>query len=188
MHAIFFLLTITFVCLNGNVIPDESIPSEPAARNINACNKWYAAEPDPAPFLAKTRKCPCRVPNTFPQNYNDGAVTWKTDLGCAASSQPNTCSYHKGAHGCYRFAYESKGPGAQCCYTKAGEWISDPFAGAGTLDRERAPDSIFNIAQALAHNSHDVVPWNNCCKDSDTTRASCLLYYAKRPAGECVYY
>jgi hypothetical protein len=188
MLTFFLLLTITVACYNGNLIPDPIIRSEAATRNIVTCQKWHSAEPHPLVFLEQTRKCPCRAPSSFPKEFSDGSQIWKTDAGCIAGNQPNTCAYHKGAHGCYRFAHKSKGPGAQCCYNKAGIWISDPFNGAGTLDRERAPDNIFNLIQWNAHNKHDVIPWDNCCKDSSIPRNICQLYYDKRPPGECQNY
>jgi hypothetical protein len=188
MQVFLLLLTAAVVCLNGNIIPDQAIRSEAATRNIAACEKWYKAEPPASVFLEQTRKCPCRISAKFPKEFSDGSAIWKTDAGCTASSQPNTCSYHKGAHGCYRFAYKSKGPGSQCCYDKEGIWMSDPHNGAGTLDRERAPDNILNLIQWSAHNKHDVIPWENCCKDPAIPRTVCQLYFEKRPAGTCENY
>lgn len=156
--------------------------------NTKKCQQWHQAEPDPEIFLAKTRNCPCSVSTAFPSSFHDGLKTWKVDAGCDASKQPNTCQYHQGAYGCYRFAYQNTGPGSQCCYYKNGTWISDPFQGAGTLDRERAPDNLWNVFQWIAHNNHDVIPWDNCCKDSSMPKEICQLYFEKRPPGQCQNY
>ncbi|UJR17534.1 hypothetical protein I4U23_004429 [Adineta vaga] len=164
------ILTITVVCLKGNLIPDDHLRATTVEKNTAACQAWSKAEPNPLVFLEQTRKCPCRVPATFPQQVSDGTYLYK------------------GAYGCYRFAYKSKGPGAQCCYDKAGNWMDDPFQGAGTLDRERAPDFILDLVQWNAHNKHDVVPWNNCCKEPGMPRDICKLYFDKRPSGECQNY
>ncbi|CAF3005138.1 unnamed protein product [Rotaria sp. Silwood2] len=188
MLIFLLLLSLTVVGLNGNIIPDQNGRSAAVTKKITACQNWYNAEPHPSIFLEQTRKCPCRVPANFPKDLNDGSKIWKTDSGCAASSHPNTCSYHIGAHGCYRFGYKTTGPGAQCCYDKEGIWMNDPHKGAGTLDRERAPDNILNLFQWSAHNKHDVIPWENCCKDLAVPRDVCQLYFDKRPPGECEYY
>ena len=189
MHIVSLLFfAILVISAQGSIGPNSSGRTTRSERTIADCQKWYNVEPDPAPLLAKIRKCPCSIPTSFPKEYNDGGAKWKTDDGCQAAQQPNTCSYHKGAHGCYRHAYGSSGPGTQCCYNKAGIWISDPFQGAGTLDRECAPTNILNIFQWLAHNKHDVIPWDDCCKDPAMPREICQLYYEKRPPGECVNY
>ncbi|CAF1378817.1 unnamed protein product [Adineta steineri] len=182
------LLTVAVACLNANAVPEDAARAQAIARNTAACEKWYKAEPHPLPFLEQTRNCPCRISTSFPKEFSDGGAVWKTDAGCGASSQPNTCNYHKGAWGCYRHAYKSKGPGAQCCYDRSGNWMSDPHAGAGTLDRERAPDNILNLIQWNAHNKHDVIPWDNCCKDPSMPRDVCQWYYDKRPPGQCTSY
>ncbi|CAF2081934.1 unnamed protein product [Rotaria magnacalcarata] len=179
---------MTVTCLKGNVLPHGNIRSTDVAKKIALCEAWHNAEPHPSIFSEQTPKCPCHVLASFPKVFNDGSKIWKTDPGCIASQHPNTCKYHKGAHGCYRFAYKSTGPGAQCCYNKNGVWIKDPHRGAGTLDRERAPDSFFDLSQLAAHHHHDVVPWENCCKDPAVPRDVCQLYFDKRPPGVCEKY
>ncbi|CAF1209679.1 unnamed protein product [Adineta steineri] len=180
----FLLLAIVAtIYFNANI---GSVRAATVAENTAWCKKWYDAEPHPSVFMAQTPKCPCHMPTNFPSQYNDGTRIWKTDSGCQASSQPNTCSYHKGAWGCYRFAPKSSGPGSQCCYTKDGKYMDDPFEGAGTLDRECAPENFFNLFQWLAHNDHDVVPYDKCCADLPMPREVCGWYYDRRPAMGCV--
>ncbi|CAF1478535.1 unnamed protein product [Adineta ricciae] len=187
---IFFFSTLIIVIsfTNGKFVSDENLRTEIIMKNIDACIKWDKNEPNPEPLLQKIRDCPCIIPTSFPKEIYDGAETWKTDAGCMASKQPKTCEYHKGAYGCYRHAFKSSGPGAQCCYDKAGNWMSDPFQGAGTLDRERAPDSILSLIQLKKHNDHDVIPWNNCCKNTGMAVDYCRLYFNKRPPGKCQNY
>ena len=186
--VLFLFLVIANACLYTIAVSDDNLRASTIEQNTNACKKWYSGEPNATVFLRETRDCPCRIPTHFAEKLSDGAHTWLTDSGCVASKQPNTCSYHKGAHGCYRHGYKSKGPGAQCCYDREGNWIKDEFAGGGTLDRERAPDNILNLIQWNAHNKHDVIPWNNCCKEPGMPTAVCILYYEKRPSGNCKVY
>jgi len=88
-----------------------------------------------------------------------------------------------GATGCYRHAYKNTGPGAQACYDKNGNWLSDVWLGAGTLDVETP---LGNIFQQLKHLTEDVTPYDNCCKDKSLPQpGTCNLYFEKRPPGEC---
>ena len=150
------------------------------SRSQAKCIDWHKKELDPAVYLAKTLNPPCRIPPSFPTTLKDG---WKTDPGCDAKKQPNTCSYHVGANGCYRHAITKPGPGAQACYDKKGDWISDPWEGAGTLDKHTPLGSLF---EQLNHYNHDVVPFDNCCRTEGNPQPStCNLYFEKRPPGVC---
>ena len=149
-------------------------------RSLASCTSWYKKQIDPAEHLKKTLSPPCKIPATFPSKLLNG---WSTDPSCDAKKQPNTCSYHVGAYGCYRHAFKSTGPGAQSCYDKDGVWISDPWKGAGTLDVETPLGSLF---QQLRHVTADVTPYDDCCKDKSAPQPStCNMYYEKRPPGQC---
>jgi len=152
---------------------------EALIRNPFNCPAWYAAEGDPNVLLAKTLNPPCQIPSTFPPNLLGG---WVVDPGCNASSQPNTCDLHKGAYGCYRHAFASTGPGAQACYDQLGQWIADPWKGAGTLDAETP---LGDLAQQALHGIADVVPYYTCCRGLFSQTQTCNLYYEKRPPGQC---
>ncbi|CAF2155740.1 unnamed protein product [Rotaria magnacalcarata] len=179
---IFALLLIIHV--NSQPI-DESSDEEFAqrmksTRALADCTNWYGREPEASVHLAKILSAPCSIPPTFPPNLKDG---WTTDPGCDAKKQPNTCSYHVGAWGCYRHSFKNTGPGAQACYDRKGNWLSDTWQGAGTLDAETALGSIF---QQLRHYTADVVPYDNCCTTSGLPQPStCNLYFEKRPTGIC---
>ncbi|CAF2676821.1 unnamed protein product [Rotaria sp. Silwood2] len=98
--------------------------------------------------------------------------------------QPYTCKYHVGAWGCYRHSFGKTGPGAQACYDKQGNWIADPWKGAGTLDAETASGSLI---QTQKHYYADVLPYDNCCKGADLPQPrTCNMYFEKRPPGACV--
>lgn len=163
------------------IIGIYSIDAEPElSRSVAKCTDWHKKEASPEVHLAKTLNPPCSIPSTFPKELKDG---WKTDPGCDASKQPNTCSYHKGAHGCYRHAKSRTGPGAQSCYDRQGNWIADPWKGAGTLDKHTPLGSLL---EQLNHYNHDVVPWENCCNTAGNPQpTTCNLYFEKRPPGVC---
>ncbi|CAF3392778.1 unnamed protein product [Rotaria sp. Silwood2] len=175
------LLTISLV--KGIPFPPEDETSdkkEIIARDIGTCYLWYWSQPNPDSLLAKTLKPPCSISAAFPPTLPGG---WTTDPGCDASQQPNTCNLHKGAYGCYRHALSSTGPGAQACYDKNGQWISDPWKGAGTLDAETP---LGDTIQAGKHFVADVVPYYDCCKLTlFFQKHICNLYYEKRPPGQC---
>jgi hypothetical protein len=147
--------------------------------NVQACQNWWNNQGDPNLLLAKTLKPPCKISPKFPETLTYG---WSVDSGCDAAKQPNTCDLHKGAWGCYRHALANTGPGAQACYDQAGNWISDPWQGAGTLDKETP---LGGFIQALKHGIEDVIPFNNCCVNTQMEKVCCSLYYEKRPPGVC---
>ena len=158
----------------------SSVINAPEIRALADCKNWYAKQIDPEIHLKKTLKPPCRIPTSFPSKLVDN---WSTDPGCDAKKQPNTCSYHVGAYGCYRHSFQRTGPGAQACYDKNGNWLADPWLGAGTLDVETPLGSLF---QQLKHVDVDVTPYNNCCKDKALPQpATCNMYFEKRPPGQC---
>jgi len=175
------LLLVTLI--NGhpsNVDNGNSKENEILTRDLLGCRSWYRGEGDPSILLAQTLNPPCSIPPTFPETLLDG---WVVDPGCDAAQQPNTCGLHKGAHGCYRHAFASTGPGAQACYDQNGQWISDPWKGAGTLDAETP---LGDLAQQARHGIVDVATYYSCCttwlaKQPET----CNLYYEKRPPGQC---
>lgn len=180
VSTIFIVLVIALV--NGHPFDiNEKVldQQEPVVRS-ESCRSWYNKQGDPKELLAKTLKPPCKIPPSFPRTLIDG---WTVDSGCDAAKQPNTCSLHQGAHGCYRHSFEQKGPGAQACYDPQGHWISDPWKGAGTLDAE-TPSG--NLLQQFAHAVADVFPYNDCCVTTSSPQPeTCNLYYEKRPPGEC---
>ena len=170
------LIVVSIVFVYGHPSPSEE--KQPSARNAN-CRSWYDKQGDPKELLAKTLNPPCQIPATFPSTLIDG---WKTDSGCDASKQPNTCDLHQGAYGCYRHSVASTGPGAQACYDQQGQWISDPWKGAGTLDAETPS----NLIQNLLHFTADVLPYYDCCTSEGSPQPeTCNLYYEKRPPGQC---
>ncbi|CAF3939271.1 unnamed protein product [Adineta steineri] len=125
-------------------------------------------------------KPPCQVLSTFPRQLNEG---WVVDVDCDPLKQPKTCDYHKGAYGCYRFAYSNTGPGAQACYDKNGNFISDPWKGGGTVDKET---SSGDLIQSAKHVACDVVSYYSCCQTFFSPQPyTCNLYYEKRPTGQC---
>ncbi|CAF0780627.1 unnamed protein product [Didymodactylos carnosus] len=200
LNSLFVVLLLALLaCVHTNVVleqlptaADEEVSDADLVklfgnnRKLSDCTNWHKKEPDPSAILMQVRKSPCRCPPSFPKSFHDGTDEWTTDPGCDASKQPNTCSYHIGAHGCYRHTYTSKGPGTQACYDKNGDWIADPRKGAGTLDKYNAVNQ--NLFHLLNHYNHDVVPWNNCCDDASLPENICDLYYEKRPPGECQHY
>jgi hypothetical protein len=107
---------------------------------------------------------------------------WSVDDGCDAAKQPNTCGLHVGAHGCYRHALARTGPGAQACYDPNGIWISDPWKGAGTLDKE---NPLGGFLQVILHGIVDVIPYQQCCQTNPVQPQFCNLYFEKRPPGQC---
>ncbi len=161
----FVLLTSLIVVLVNGIKP--------------ACQNWYNKEGDPNILLALTLNPPCKIPITFKPTMTNG---WSVDPGCDASKQPNTCNLHVGAHTCYRHAKASTGPGAQACYDPQGNWISDVWKGAGTLDAETP---LGGLIQTIKHGIVDVIPYNDCCQNSNTADNACHLYYEKRPPGQC---
>jgi hypothetical protein len=183
MHRITsILLALSLVVLINGIpfIADNKNPEQGIVKgNLQACLRWYDNEGDPNVLLAQTAKPPCQVPTTFLPNLAGG---WSMDTGCDAAKQPNTCDLHKGAHCCYRHAYASSGPGAQACYDTQGNWISDPWKGAGTLD---AVTPLGNFIAVIQHGIRDVIPYYDCCTGSLPQPSTCNLYYEKRPPGQC---
>lgn len=166
---------IPFDATNTNSNEDEIL-----TRDAASCTAWYLTQPSPKELLARTIKPPCSILSTFPPTLPGG---WSVDPGCDASKQPNTCDFHIGAHGCYRNTIASTGPGAQACYDAKGQWISDPWKGAGTLDVETP---LGDLVQQGKHLIVDVVPYYSCCKTSlFFQKTVCNLYYEKRPPGQC---
>ena len=162
---------------DGVTTIDQLLPS---TRELFSCTLWYFFEGDPADLLAQTKKPPCSISATFPLELSGN---WSIDPGCDPLKQPNTCDYHKGAQGCYRHAFSSTGPGAQACYDSSGQWISDPWLGAGTVDKETP---IGDFVQQAEHALVDVAPYLNCCKTKFSPQPfTCNLYYEKRPPGQC---
>ncbi|CAF0825361.1 unnamed protein product [Rotaria sordida] len=180
-YTLLVLLTVTLI----NGIPfatdnGDSDQQEMLHRSLPDCLSWYWSQPDPAQFLANTVKPSCSISPTFPPFLPGG---WSVDPGCDASKQPNTCDLHKGAHGCYRNAISTTGPGAQACYDVNGQWISDPWKGAGTLDVETP---LGDAIQQGLHVVVDVLPYYSCCKTSLLfQKSTCNLYYKRRPSGQC---
>ncbi|CAF0900289.1 unnamed protein product [Adineta steineri] len=164
----------------GN-IDENSNEQLMAGRGYVDCLIWYATQGDPNKLLAKTKKPYCQVPATFPSTLPGG---WSVDTSCDAAKQPNTCSLHAGAYCCYRNALKSTGPGAQACYDKSGQWISDPWLGAGTVDKETP---LGNIIQQAKHGVADVIPYYSCCVLTlfAPQPETCNRYYEKRPPGQC---
>ncbi|CAF1384192.1 unnamed protein product [Rotaria sp. Silwood1] len=185
MHAIAYTLLILLTTALINSIPfntdnEDLDHQEILHRGLSSCLLWYQSQPDPATLLAKTLKPPCSISPAFSETLPGG---WSVDPGCDASKQPNTCDMHKGANGCYRSAISNTGPGAQACYDKNGQWISDPWKGAGTLDAETP---LGDIIQQGKHLIADVLPYYSCCKTSIFSQSqNCSLYYEKRPSGQC---
>ena len=179
-HALIFLLSITSI--HALPFADSKASSNEdviLGRTALDCSAWYLTQGDPNKLLAQTLKPPCRVPASFPAVLRDG---WSTDPECDAAKQPKTCQYHKGAHGCYRHAFKERGPGAQACYDKNGQFIDDVWKGAGTVD---AQTPLGDGVQQAAHFVADVVPFYSCCKITFIYNPLCNLYYEKRPAGQC---
>ena len=163
-------------------LPPVKRSSEVESRSLwvgVACQAWHKLQPDPSAALSQIATPPCKVPSAFPANLSGG---WSVDPGCDASLQPDTCSYHPGAYSCYRHAYAATGPGTQACYDVNGQFISDPWQGAGTLDLETP---IGDIIQQGKHALVDVFPYYYCCSTLFKQPDTCNLYYAKRPPGQC---
>ncbi|CAF0749668.1 unnamed protein product [Adineta steineri] len=181
-YTLLVLLVVTII--NGFPSADDNMESYKDVmlnRDVGSCLTWYALQGDPQKLLAQTLPPPCNCPASFPPTLIDG---WTTDPECDAAKQPNTCDLHKGAYGCYRYAFKSTGPGAQACYDKNGKFISDPWKGAGTVDAETP---LGDIIQQGEHFLCDVLPYYSCCKLTLLgQRFICDLYYEKRPPGQCV--
>jgi hypothetical protein len=159
---------------------DGFVINENSRGAVDDCLSWYNKQPDPQVHLKNTLTPPCRIA-AFNTAVPGG---WQVDPGCDAKKQPSnsTCGYHKGAHGCFRHSFKTTGPGAQACYNKAGNWISDVWLGAGTLDVETPLGSLI---QQIRHYNADVKPYDNCCTAKGTTKETCDKYYQKRPPGQC---
>jgi hypothetical protein len=177
---VFLCLTLSTVGLALNKDEQVSSGKFPSSRGLVTCLSWYALQGNPNLILAQTLKPPCTIPTAFPSTLPGG---WSVDPECDAAKQPNTCQYHVGAHSCYRHAYRASGPGAQACYKSNGQWISDPWLGAGTVDKETP---LGDLIQQGKHVVVDVLPYGDCCKSLGVPQpATCNLYYAKRPPGQC---
>ncbi|CAF0780711.1 unnamed protein product [Adineta steineri] len=107
---------------------EESNEENVSDRGLLSCLLWNKLEGDPNELLKK---------------LNEG---WVVDEGCDPLDQPETCDYHKGAYGCYRFAYSNTGPDAQACSDKNGNFISDPRKGGGTVDKETPSGDLIQSA------------------------------------------
>ncbi|CAF1185658.1 unnamed protein product [Rotaria sp. Silwood1] len=180
-YALLVFLTVTLINCVPFATDNENLDQQAMLhRGLPSCSVWYWSQPNPEILLAKTLKPPCNISPTFPSTLPGG---WSVDPGCDASQQPNTCDLHKGAYGCYRSALSTTGPGAQACYDKNGQWISDPWKGAGTLDAETP---LGDIIQEAKHVVADVLPYYSCCKTSIFFQTyNCNHYYEKRPPGQC---
>ncbi|CAF3005640.1 unnamed protein product [Rotaria sp. Silwood2] len=176
-----FLLALPIASIELRSGDEENFNEHlPSSRGLIDCFVWYSLQGDPSALLAKTAKPPCRVPTSFPRTLSGG---WSVDTACDAAKQPNTCSLHTGAYCCYRNALKSTGPGAQACYDEFGQWISDPWLGAGTIDKETPLGSII---QQGKHVFADVLPYYSCCKTLFASQPeTCNRYYEKRPPGQC---
>jgi hypothetical protein len=158
---------------------DGNLNQNDKLTRIPACQNWYNGEGDPQVHLDKTLKPPCKISPKFPRTLTQG---WSVDDGCDAAKQPDTCGLHVGAYGCYRHSFASTGPGAQACYDQQGNWIADPWQGAGTLDAETP---LGGLIQALRHYIADVKPYYDCCRTNPVQTPYCNLYFEKRPPGVC---
>ena len=135
-----------------------------------ACLAWYAVQGNPNTLLAQTPTPPCTVPTTFPATYQG----WSIEPVCNPNSLLPGCLFHDGAYACYEKAFGSTGPGGEACYDKNGNWISDPFKGAGTVDKETP---LGGTDQELNHVTADVLPYLNCCGTNPALPlATCSLY------------
>ncbi|CAF5162095.1 unnamed protein product [Rotaria magnacalcarata] len=80
-------------------------------------------------------------------------------------------------------ALKNTGPEAQACYDRSGQWISDPWLGAGTVDKETPLGSII---QQGKHVFADVLLYYSCCKTRIAPQPdTCNRCYEKRPSGQC---
>lgn len=175
------LLALSIVGIELNSLEGKiDDPSLASTRGYVHCQIWHALQGDPNELLAETPKPPCRVPPSFPRTLPGG---WSVDTSCDSEKQPNTCSLHVGAYCCYRNAFKSEGPGAQACYDESGQWIADPWLGAGTVDKETP---LGDFIQQIKHGVADVLPYFSCCKTLLAPQPeTCNLYYEKRPPGQC---
>ncbi|CAF3828571.1 unnamed protein product [Rotaria sp. Silwood1] len=151
----------------------------------NYCSVWLRFQPDASFYINQIPPCPCRVQTT----WNNDFMGYTADPKCDGSKPASeTCSYHKGAKGCYRKKSDTTPAGAQCCYDTQGVWITDPKKGAGTLDAYM-PTFVWHSPSTylptLAHYFSDVMSYESCCTRSKATEATCKAYHEKRPAGKC---
>jgi hypothetical protein len=185
MHSTTYIVLVFLVVALVNSLPfaaDNEHPNRQLMlnRGFFDCHAWSLTQGNPADLLAKTLKPPCHIPSNFPETLLGG---WSVDPGCDASKQPNTCSFHKGAYGCYRHAFKNTGPGMQACYDNLGQWIADPWKGGGTVDAETP---LGDILQQGLHALVDVAPYEFCCElILFQKEKACNFYYNKRPPGQC---
>ncbi|CAF0924667.1 unnamed protein product [Adineta steineri] len=137
---------------------EESNEENASDRGLLSCLLWNKLEGDPTELLKKVLKPPYQVPSTFPRQLNEGA------------------------YGCYRFAYSNTGSGAQACYDKNGNFISDPWRGGSTVDQETLSGDLI---QSAKHVACDIVPYSCCQTFFSPQSYTCNLYYEKRPTGQC---
>ncbi|CAF1208557.1 unnamed protein product [Adineta steineri] len=153
---------------------------------MNVLSRSLESETEESDASDRVLKPLCQVPSIFPRQLNEGWVVgegWVVDEACDPLKQPKTCDYHKGAYGCYRFAYSNTGSGAQACYDKNGNFISDPWKGGGTVDQETLSGDLI---QSARHVACDVVSYYSCCQTFFSLQPyTCNLYYEKRPTGQC---
>ncbi|CAF1205759.1 unnamed protein product [Adineta steineri] len=141
---------------HSSEVEESNEENNASDRDLLSCLLWNKLEGDPNELLQKS---------------------------CDPLEQPKTCDYHKGAYGCYRFAYSNTGPGAQACYDKNGNFISDPWKGGGTVDQETLSGDLIQLAK---HVACDVVPYYSCCQTFFSLQPyTCNLYYEKRLIGQC---
>ncbi len=141
------------------------------------CPIWMEFQPNPQTYIDQIPPCPCRVLTTWAENQ----MGYTVDDACDGRKPAGeTCTFHKGATGCYRRKSSTGNAGAQCCYDAQGLWINDPNKGAGTLDAYSPDNSIF------LHFFYDVLPYFSCCKALVSPSAEkCKQYMDKRPPGRC---
>jgi hypothetical protein len=182
MQRIIIHLLVTFilvVSIDSSTL-DEDNQGSPSSRGSIDCTIWYITQGNPNSLLAQTPTPPCSIPSTFPSTYEG----WQIEPVCNPNGLLPGCLFHGGAYACYEKAYGSTGPGGEACYDKNGNWIADPFKGAGTVDKETP---LGGVDQEAKHVAADVVPYLACCgTNSAAPLNTCSLYYQKRPPGRCV--
>jgi hypothetical protein len=181
MQRIIINLLVTFmlvVSIDSLALGGDNQASASSRGGIG-CYLWYILQGNPNALVTQTPVPPCLIPTTFPATYQG----WSIEPVCNPNGLLPGCLFHEGAYACYEKAFGSSGPGGEACYDKNGNWISDPFKGAGTVDEETP---LGGTDQELKHVTADVLPYLTCCGTNPALPlGTCSLYYEKRPPGYC---
>ena len=144
---------------------------------------WILFQSETSTLAAMSRisDCPCQMSNGW-EKHRHG---FEIDPACDPSKSSSwNCLFHVGATACYRQKSSSTATGAQCCYDKHGDWISNWRNGAGTLD--------FYYPQTWKHLStyqhffSDVLSYLSCCFGITQIFSTCDQYMKYRPSGQCI--